>query len=273
MGKNLFILPAIALSAIAVCAAPIAAQTVVVDNLACVPLQPHDANKNHALVTASVTGAQVGEVRLYFRRLNPDVEDFYYSIMQSSGGGSYWGVLPDPEDREVQETDPAVWKTHQAGDPDRSRVGSSVERDWLNEGSQSVLADWLAEQKSEPVEYYAALYDVARDSQAQSELKIASVREDCRATLDSKQIGEAKNQTIGETAQWQNDKIVYHWECDHLVSRINYLDVKEADSICRAVVVANNNWIPMRLVGASLAGIVLCSETVICEGVNSPSEP
>jgi len=266
--------------AIALIAAPLAAQTVSVDDLACVPLQPHASDgsteNNHALVTASVTGAEAGsEVRLYFRRLNPDVEDFYYTIMQPAGNGRWWGVLPDPEDHEIQITDPASWASHQAGDPDRSRRGGEVGRSWLTEGSSSDLAAWLADQTSEPVEYYAALFNAAGALQKASSLKIASVREDCSVALSDKQKGESQNQTIGETAQWQNNEALYHWECDHVVSRINYSGVKEPDSVCRACVVAVIPfWIPATVAAAAATGIVLCqSETGACEGNGSPSTP
>ncbi len=279
-GKSLAILFVASLVAL-----PVVAQTVSVDDLECVPLQPHanegdqnqgQAENNHALVTASVTGDNAGsEVRLYFRRLNPDVEDFYYTVMRTSGNGSYWGVLPDPEDHTLEMTDPNEWTDHEAGDPDRSRIGSQVERDWLTSGSSSDLAAWLADQTSEPVEYYAALYNAAGNEQATSELKIASVREDCRAVLDDKQLGESENQTIGETAQWQNNQALYHWECDHLVSRINYSGVKEADSVCRACVVAVIPfWIPTTVAAAAVAGIIICEgEAGVCEETGSPSEP
>ncbi len=279
VGKSLGIL-----IAVAVVALPVAAQTVSVDDLECVPLQPHadkgDKNQgqvesNHALVTASVTGASLGdEVRLYFRRLNPDVDDFYYTVMQGSGGGGYWGVLPDPEDHEIGMTDPGQWASHQAGDPDRSRVGGGIERTWLDDSSGD-LGTWLADQTSEPVEYYVAIHDASGTAKASSDLKIASVRNDCTAVLDDKQLGESENQTIGETAQWQNNEALYHWECDHLVSRINYSGVKEADSVCRACVVAVIPfWIPTTVAAAALAGIVMCEgEAGVCEENGSPSEP
>ena len=270
-GKYLLIL-----ATLVVFAVPLAAQSISVDDLACVPLQPHDDDKNHALVTASATGlTHEDEVRLYFRRLNPDVEDFYYELMTSSGGGNYWGVLPDPEDHELGETDPQWWRDHEAGDPDRSRVGGDEERDWLSDGSDDDLQAWLEDQKSEPVEYFAAVYNASGTKTAESEMKISSVREDCRATLDDRQIGESENQTVGETAQWQNNQAVFHWECDHLVSRINYSGVKEPDAVCRACVVAVIPfWIPTTVAAAALAGVVLCvSETGVCEEDGSPSEP
>jgi hypothetical protein len=275
MGKRIA-----ALLVIALAAAPLVAQTIEVDDLACVPLQPHSTDgsqeNNHAVVTASVTGADAGsEVRLYFRRLSPDVEDFYYTLMQPAGQGRYWGVLPDPEDHEITISDPGQWSSHQAGDPDRSRAGGEVERSWLTEGSSSDLAAWLADQTSEPVEYYGAIFNASGAQRARSDLKVASVREDCSVTLDPKQRGEAENQTIGETAQWQNNELLYHWECDHIVSRINYSGVKEADSVCRACVVAVIPfWIPATVAAAAVGGIVLCeSETGACEEDGSPSEP
>lgn len=270
-------------------AVPAAAQTVTVDDLACVPLQPHDDNKNHALVTAEVEPDQAGhEVRLYFRRLDPEVEDFYYSVMQAEGNGDYWGVLPDPEDQALRRDDPAWWNAKEAADdrdPDgdldaavireRAQVGRQERRDWLEAMSEADLRLWLADQKSEPVEYFVAVYNPAGTRVAQSEMKIASVREDCRVQLTTEQIGEAHNQTIGETAAWQNNLALYHWECDHIVTRINYSGVKEEDAVCRACVVATIPfWIPSTAAASGLAGIVLCtSETGTCEEEGSPSEP
>ena len=216
------------------------AQQITLDDLECVPLDAHgDGESNHALVTASVTGAEAGsEVRLYFRRLDPDVEDFYYTVMHSSGDGGFWGVLPDPEVHWLELADPSEWMNHDAGDPWRSAVGSTEPRDWLTAGTPADLASWLEDQANEPVEYFAALYTAAGSRLAMSEMKIAPVRSDCVTLLDDKQRGESENQTIGETASWQNNMPLWHWECDHLVSRINYAGVKEPDAVCRACVIA-----------------------------------
>lgn len=270
-------------------AAPLTAQTVTVDDLACVPLQPHDNNKNHAVVTAEVDPDQAGnEVRLYFRRLDPEVEDFYYSIMRAEGNGDYWGVLPDPEDQALSRTDPGWWKAKEAADDrdpsgdldaevirERAQVGRQEARDWLDGMSESDLRLWLADQKSEPVEYFVAVYNVTGTRVAESDMKIASVRKDCRVILTPEQMGEAHNQTIGETAAWQNNLALYHWECDHIVTRINYSGVKEEDAVCRACVVATIPfWIPSTAAASALAGVVLCaSETGTCEEEGSPSEP
>lgn len=283
-GKCLLIVAAMLLAAI-----PTVAQTVSVDDLACVPLQPHDDNKNHAVVTANVSPAPANaEVRLYFRRMHKEVSDFYYTVMQPAGNGGYWGVLPDPEDQEVERTDGDWWRAKEAsadGDPDgdldtdvireRAQVGSQEKRSWLDTMPGGDLSAWLRDQKSEPAEFFVAVYDAGGSRLAASEMKAASVREDCRASLDAKQIGEASNQTVGETASWQRDLALYHWECDHLVSRIDYSGVKAADAVCRACVVAVIPfWIPASVAGAALAGVVSCtSETGTCEEEISPSEP
>ncbi len=283
-GKSLFTVAVLLLAAI-----PSVAQTVTVDELDCVPLQPHDNNKNHAVVTASVSPDPSNvEIRLYFRRMHKEVEDFHYSIMQPAGDGNYWGVLPDPEDHEVDRTDGAWWKAKdesQDRDPngdldtavirERAQVGRDERRDWIHEMSDEDLTAWLADQKSEPAEYFVAVYDAGGQRLARSDMKGASVREDCRATLDAKQIGEASNQTVGETAAWQHDLALFHWECDHLVTRIDYAGVKAADAVCRACVVAVIPfWIPATVAGAALAGVVACvGEAGVCEEPASPSEP
>lgn len=275
-------------------ALPAGAQTVTVDDLACVPLQPHDAGKNHALVTGQVQPEPAGaEVRLYFRRMHHEVEDFYYTVMQPAGNGNFWGVLPDPEDHEIVRQELADgqststewadwWRAKDASDDrdpngdldtdvirERAQVGRRETRSWLAEISDADLQAFLADQKSEPVEYFAAVYSPAGDRLAASEMKMASVREDCRATLDTQQIGEASNQTIGETASWQQDLALFHWECDHIVTRIDITGVKNADSVCRACVVAVVPfWIPATVAGAALAGVVSEPEDPV-----SPSQP
>lgn len=276
-------------TAMMLAAIPTVAQTVSVDDLDCVPLQPHDGNKNHAVVTANVSPAPMnGEVRLYFRRMHKEVSDFYYTVMQPGGNGNFWGVLPDPEDHEVDRTRGDWWRAKEAsddGDPDgdldtdvireRAQVGSLEKRGWLDSMPGGDLSAWLADQKSEPAEFFVAVYDAAGSRLAVSDMKAASVRKDCRATLDAKQIGEASNQTVGETAAWQHDLALFHWECDHLVSRIDYAGVKTADAVCRACVVAVIPfWIPASVAGSALAAVVSCtSETGTCEEEASPSEP
>ena len=258
-------------------------------------LQPHDDDKNHALVWAHVEPDQANvEVRLYFRRMHHEVEDFYYSIMQPAGNGDYWGVLPDPEDHEIEarELDDGEdtqtewadwWRAKEASDDrdpngdldtdvirERAQLGSSEPRTWLADISDEDLQAFLLDQKSEPTEYFAAVHSAAGDRIANSGMKMSSVREDCRATLDPKQLGEASNQTIGETVAWQENLAVFHWQCDHLVTRIDYAGVKNADNVCRACVVAIIPfWIPATVAGAALAGVV----TVTDDPPASPSEP
>lgn len=294
-GKCLFTIVVLLLAAV-----PSVAQTVTADEIECVPLQPHDDNKNHSVVTANVSPDPANvEVRLYFRRMHVEVEDFYYSIMQPAGNGNYWGVLPDPEDHEVKpkelddgddtNTEWADWwiakDESQDRDPngdldtdtirERAQVGMSERRDWIHDMSREDLTAWLTDQKSEPTEYFVAVYDAGGQRLSRSEMMGVSVREDCRVELDTKQIGEASNQTIGETAAWQHDQAVFHWECDHLVTRIDYAGVKAADAVCRACVVAVIPfWIPASVAGAALAGIASCtSETGTCEEPASPTEP
>lgn len=256
------------------------------------PLQPHDENdsgqeKNHGLAWARVSPDQSGtEIRLFFRRLHPEVEDVYYMVMQSAGNGDYWGVLPNPEDQETDIKTLDWWTRKEASDdrnPDgdldvdvireRAQVGRAESRDWLSTFSAGEWDAWIADQKSEPVEFFAAVYDTSGNRQVASERKISSVREDCSATLDSKQIGEASNQTLGETAAWQHDLAPFHWECDHIVTRIDYAGVKQEDAVCRACVVAVIPfWIPATVAGAALGGIITVDPDPIPPSA-SPSEP
>ena len=262
----------------------VSAQSISVDDLDCVPLQPHDEDENgqennHGLVWARVSPDQPGtEVRLFFRRLHPEVEDFYY-----------WGVLPNPEDQETDIKTLDWWARKEASDdrnPDgdldvdvireRAQVGRAESRDWISTFSAGDWDAWIADQRSEPAEFFAAVYDTSGNRQAASEMKISSVREDCSATLDSKQIGEASNQTLGETAAWQHDLAPFHWQCDHVVTRIDYAGVKREDAVCRACVVAVIPfWIPATVAGAALGGIITV-DPVPPPGLPptaSPSEP
>lgn len=84
------------LLAVLVAPAAFADTTVTVEPVTC--LEVEDNRPVVARVAGDVPGSSV---RLYFRRLNDIVEDFYWLQMQATGDGSYWGVLPRPADREL----------------------------------------------------------------------------------------------------------------------------------------------------------------------------
>ena len=255
---------------------------------ACVALEPHPGAENgegdedprgqqHALVTAIVSPELPGStLRLYWRRLDLLVEDFYYSFMFPEAGGGYWGVLPDPEDQPLvrqelndgEQTDTEFadfWKAKEASSSDpldrdpngnldrsvvdeRAALGSREKRAWMDEMSNQALEEFLSGLDYQPTEYYAALYTRAGDLVGKSEMKVGPVQSLCsNLRLTPQQVGESYNQTVGETATWQSNKSVFHWECDHIISRIDPFGVKVADALCRACAVAwwHGGWLPL----------------------------
>ena len=66
----------------------------------CLPLEG-DTPVNVTLAPDSA-GA---EVRVYFRRLSIEVEDFYYVEMEPTGQGQYWGVFPIPTEAKIERKD------------------------------------------------------------------------------------------------------------------------------------------------------------------------
>jgi hypothetical protein len=251
--------------------------TVSVDDLACIPLE------GHAVVEATVVGEPGGaQVRLHFRRTHQEVEDFYYVVMSAAAGDVYWGVLPDPEDQELERHDlegasddawAAWWRAKEASenrDPnddlddqvirERASVGRHIDRDWLAARTPAELQDWLEELENEPAEYYVAVYDSSDALLASSDTLVVEVepQSDCPVTLTQRQTGQARNLTVGETAAWQEGKEVFHWECDGIVSRIDYRGILREDEFCRACVVAPlTPWLLGAGTAAAVAGILI----------------
>lgn len=255
------------------------------------PVEPDPASepkpsRQHALVTATVSPELAGgSVRLYFRRMDIEVEDFYWSPMNAEGDSKYWGVLPDPEDHppvvkeyddaESAETSWAEWWKAKDQSTDRDPNGdldtelikeraSTVvpgDRDWMEAMSNEDLQEFLESLENEPTEYYAALFDSKGKEVGRSDMRVGPVQDTCEnPALTPQQVGESYNQTIGETAAWQTGKSVYHWECDHLVSRIDPLGVKMADGLCRACAIVwwEGGWVPFVIAGAG--GVLISSD-------------
>lgn len=275
---------AAALPAVAFAQAPV----VSVDRVACLPVA------EHAVVTARAVDEPGGStVRLYFRRLHQEVEDFYYVEMEPRGGGQYWAALPKPADetldeKELEDADSdeerehawaAWWRAKEASedrDPnddlneeiveERASRGKRVDRDWMLALTLEELETLLEELENEPAELYAAVVDASGRELARSPMTSTMVREDCRVSLTPEERGQASNLVIGETAPWQIGKKVFHWLCDGIVTRIDPDDVLRADDVCRACVVALVR--PETLLPASAAVIGI----TILEPV-SPVEP
>ncbi len=286
-------------------AQPAVAQTITVTPAACVPLEPFHDDNNHAVVSATVSEiTSDAQVRLYFRRMHHVVEDFYYTVMQPDGRGNYWGVLPDPEDREPErfeydrddeedltdtsrdDTEWADWWKAKEASLDRNpngnldddwireaaSIGAAEERTWMNEMTRDALQDWLEDLENNPTEYFVATYDSLGNRTARSDMYVSIVEPDedeCHIYSTPQQLGEQANMTVGETAEWQHGKPLFQWECTGLVSRFDVEAIKRGDESCRACVVAIlPGWVPV----AGVAAAAVAGE-VVEDPVVSPSEP
>src|SRR5512142_1022559 len=189
------------------CAPAFAQTTFTFGDLACLP---HNANQ---AVTVKIAPDLPGaNVRLLFRRLHNEVEDFYWAEMQPAGDGSYWGVFPVPTDdkpiRKDLKKDPAPgsdpntrwaqwWKrkeTLDGRDPnddlnrqlirERAQVGKHEKRGWLDTRSEADIQSWLAKQELEPAEYYAAIFDAKGQLVARSPMQLVAVQKSCAVNLN-----------------------------------------------------------------------------------------
>lgn len=71
---------------------------VTVDDVQCLPIA------ENGIGWATVENEEPGTTtRLYFRRMNDTVEDFYWVQMRPSSPGRYWAAFPKPADQEIQE--------------------------------------------------------------------------------------------------------------------------------------------------------------------------
>lgn len=293
--KNLlFLSVAAAVASTAVAQEPIRVET---EQAECLPVG--DNGVAYATVDNNVADT---EVRLYFRRMHDAVEDLYYVRMQPEGDGRYWGVFPKAEDREVQRHeleerredsreryDWAKWWREKDGSEDRNpnddldqdlireraSQGRLESRDWLAEMDDATFQDWLEQLENEPTEYFTSVHDHQGDRLAKSTTRVLEVRDNCRVDLSERQIGEAANMTVGETAYWQKAEGLFHWLCDGIVSRIDPLSILRGDSACRACIVA---WWKRPDVLIPTAGVLGVGTTVSLVDERdptpvSPSEP
>lgn len=233
--------------------------TVSVDQAECLPIA------ENGLVTASAANQPGGsEVRIYFRRMHEEVEDFYYVVARPSGTNRYWAVLPEAEDEELEprrfdrdeggdpEDDWAEWWREKVNTADRdpnddldqevirerASRGRGERRDWLEALDDVALQQWLEGLENEPTEYFGTIYDMSGNRIARSDMKVVEVRESCEVELTEQQLGESENLTVGETAEWEKGEEVFHWLCDGVVTRIDSQRVLRADERCRACVIA-----------------------------------
>jgi hypothetical protein len=268
-------------------------QTITVGQLDCLPL------KGNGVLNATVSPETPGTTtRLYFRRLNDTVEDFYYVDMASAGGGGYWATFPIPtgatakkvelknhqyEGKNVPKNNrpwAEWWRAKEGsngrnpnGDLDdkeireRASVGKSTQRTWMTSMDDAALQAWLDRQKYEPAEYFVATVDGAGRVVASSGVRAVEVSDSCRTSLTPQQQGYGKNLVVGETSTWQASEEVFHWECDGVVTRKNSNNVLRADDRCRACVVA---WWPAAVPAGVIAIVGITEDDPIDV---SPSRP
>ena len=260
--------------------AAVAQQTsVTLGPLTCLPQKGNGVL--NATVTPEVPGAST---RLYFRRMNVEVEDFYYIQMEPAGGGGYWATFPVPteskfpkqklenysyEGQKIDNTGKpwAEWwrakENSQARNPnddldkdlikERAALGKGEKRVWMQSLDNPSLQTWLDSLKTEAGEYFVAVVDNSGKLLGRSEMRSVEVKKDCKVNLTPQQEGFAKNLTIGETAAWQKNDEVFHWECTGITTRRDPLNVLRADDRCRACVIAA--WWPVAAGGAAMVAI------------------
>ena len=271
---------------------------VTVDQAECIPV-----GKNGLVNLTARNVPPASTVRVYFRRLHQEVEDFYWVDAQPYAANRYWAVLPKAEDevlavkeliadlrndRVQAETAWAQWwRTKDRStdrDPnndldrnliqERAQVGKRVERDWLRSMNDSELQSWLEGLENEPTEYYSAVHGPTGELLTRSDMKVVEVTHDCPLTLDERQASLAENLTVGETAPWENGEEIFHWLCDGVVTRIGPDGLFRADRVCRVCVVAwwkkKEFLIPIIATGAVATGVILSDDP---PPPVSPSEP
>ena len=143
--------------------------------------------------------------------------------MRARGNGAYWGALPKAEDEvlerreaekvedQVRERWAAWWRQKEELDnrdpnldldqsviEERSSVGRTTGRDWMEKFTDSSLEEWLEDLEYEPAEYYTALFDAFGVEVARSALNVTQVTNDCSTNLTASEAGLAQNLTIGE---------------------------------------------------------------------------
>lgn len=269
--------------------------TLSLTDLACLP---HNANQ--AIGAKLVPDLPGATVRLYFRRLHNEVEDFYWSEMRPAGDGTYWGVFPVPtDDRPVRkdlkkdvppQTDPrslwaAWWRKKDSLDSrdpnddlnkqvikERAQTGKLEKRAWIQAQSDQDLQRWLERQELEPAEYFAAVFDAKGQLVAKSDLRAVPVQKQCAVNLSPQQASYAANLTVGETALWQKGERPFHWQCSGIVTRIGPNGMYRSDDFCRVCAIAwwHKGVLP---VAAAVGTIVVVSIDRTPHKPVSPSQP
>ena len=254
--------------------------------LTCIPLEG-----NGVLQTTVAPDTAGSTVRMFFRRMSIEVEDFYYVEMEPTGQGQYWGVFPIPTEAKLErkdlkksDTPPPLepwaswWKAKEGSDDrdpnkdldadvikEKAPIGKTEKRNWMQKQADADFQKWLEKQQYEPAEYFVGVYDSYGRRTAVSEMGVAEVRKDCRVSLTPQQQGMAQNLTVGETNTWQKGDPPFHWECTGIVTRKDPQLVLRADSACRACVIA---WWPIAAEAGAVGALI-----GITEDSPSPAPP
>lgn len=276
--------------------AAVAQTTVSLDQVTCLPIE------QNGIVTLNAQNEPPGgSVRVYFRRLHEEVEDFYYVEAYPQGGGSYWSVLPKAEDQILEarglledieyqagsgeDTSWAEWWTVKEASTDRdpnhnlnediirerASVGKQMKRDWMADMTREDLQTWLEGLENEPTEYYSEVLDASGKVVARSPMLVTEVTQACPVTLTPKQESVAANLTVGETAYWKRGENVFHWMCSGIVTRINPEGLLRSDEVCRACVIA---WWKKKEILLPLAAAVTAGGGIlIAQDDNEPILP
>jgi hypothetical protein len=163
------------------------------------------------------------------KRLNP--EDL--SDLQNWPHALWWRLKDVRNDRNPE------------GDLDQKKIderaseGRLRQRHWMDDMSNEALQRFLDEQKYEPSEYYAAVYDAYGNLVALTDVKVTEVKNKCEENqLTANEQGLSENLVVGETAPWQVGEEVFHWKCEGVVTRIDSAGIFRGDDVCRACVIA-----------------------------------
>ena len=265
------------------------AQSVSVDDVPCLP------KNGHGIGIARQSGFPGDStLRLFYRRMHDEVEDFYWSPMLQDGD-SYWGLFPDPEDRELEPRElndgretltewADWWKAKEASDDrdpngdldvemirERASVGRQESRDWMNVMDADDLQAFLEGLENEPAEYYVAVFSPTGEHLGQTEMKVTEVTRSCGKELTPEQKQASEDLTIGETGSWMQGKGPFHWECRHIVARIDPSGVQREDDVCLVPVIA---WWPAVVVaGGAVGGVIVEPTDPEPPAPISPDEP
>ncbi len=230
------------------------------DQVKCIPVGGNGA------IWATVEDNQPEtSVKLYFRRLHDTVEDLYFVDMYPEGEGRFWGVMPKAEKRKLDRHEiedsrrreeerylqAAWWRDKEDSDHrnpnqdlddetirERASVGKTEDRSWLAQMSDEEFESWINGLEFEPVEYFVAVVGAQGEVVARSPMMAGEVRsaDSCDVELTPKQLGEAANLVVGETAPWQEGKPAFHWMCAGVVARVGADGIKRSDGACRQCV-------------------------------------